>query len=797
MGAPNAPRSRDKYVTQGSKGVHKQGSGIGGGPVGSSNGYAGRPSGGSSSGGGVKRAAAGGGSGLIIVIIIIFFILKGGLGGNSGGYDGSGVSGTGNTGGTGSGYDFISDLGGNNGGQTTAPYTDNSNVQLDTSVAEGSRAKRTAIVGGGQDTITILVYMCGTDLESKHGMASNDLGEMAASNLSDKINIIVYTGGCNGWKTNGISNKVNQIYKVQKGGIKQLVADDGAKPMTDPNTLSSFIKWGASNYPADRYELILWDHGGGSVSGYGYDEKYKTSGSMNLSNINKALTAGGVTFDFVGFDACLMATAETALMMDKHADYMIASEETEPGIGWYYTDWLNKLSENTSMPTTEIGKNIIDGFVNECNRKCGGQKTTLSIIDLAEFSNTVPSKLTAFSKSINNKISSNDYKDVSNARYLTREFATSSKIDQVDLVDLANNVGNDEGKALAEALTGAVKYNRTSASMTKAYGVSIYFPYKRASYVDTVSKTYDDIGMDPEYTKAIKGFAKLETAGQVSAGGTGTPLSSLLGGSFGGTSSGGDSDMIGQLLGSFLTGGRSTPIDGLDSDNIGFMSDSDVSNEAAADYISANYFDTTNLKWEQDGDKYLLSLPDAQWDLVHAIDMNMFYDDGEGYVDMGLDNVYDVEDGKLVASTDRTWLAIDSQPVAYYRESTEDDGENYTITGRVPAMIDDERVNIILVFDNAHPHGYIAGAAPFCTDDENPIEGKTITEIPEGTSIQFLCDFYSYEGVYQDTYKLGEPVIYEPDILISNTDVGTGPVKITYRFTDIYNQEYWTEAIDK
>ena len=793
MPAPNAPRSREKYVTSGSKGVQKKGSGIGGGPAGSSSGYSGRTGG--SGGSGVTKAAAGGGGGLIVLIIIVVFILKGFGGGAGTGTSTPSATGTGT--GTGSGVDFISNLGnqGSTGGNNDS-FTPDSNVKLDTTVAPGSREKRTRIIGGGQDTITLLVYMCGTDLESKYGMASNDLGEMAGANLSDKINIIVYTGGCNNWKTSGISTKVNQIYQVQKGGIKQLVADDGAKPMTDPNTLSSFIKWGASNYPADRYELILWDHGGGSVSGYGYDEKYKSSGSMNLSNINKALKAGGVTFDFIGFDACLMATAETAIMLDKHADYMIASEETEPGIGWYYTNWLNKLSENTSMPTIEIGKNIIDDFVAECNRKCGGQKTTLSIIDLAEFSNTVPSKLTDFSKGISDKIEAKEYKTISDARYATREFATSSKIDQVDLVDLATNIGTPEAKALADALTGAIKYNRTSLSMTKAYGVSIYFPYKRVSYVDTVSQTYSDIGMDSEYTKAIKSFAKLETTGQISAGGTSNPLGSLLGSAYGNSSSGGSSDVIGQLLGSFMSGGRNISIDGLTGSNIGFMQDASVSNDAAADYISTNYFDSANLVWEKDGDKYLLDLPDSQWELVHAIDMNVFYDDGEGYIDLGLDNVYSVEDGKLVAETDRTWISIDHQPVAYYRESLEDDGENYTITGRVPALIDGERVNLILVFDNENPHGYVAGVAPFYTDDENPIEGKAVTEIPEGTEIQFICDFYSYDGVYQDTYHLGDAITYKKDILISNGDVGSGAVKITYRFTDIYNQEYWTEAID-
>ena len=68
--------------------------------------------------------------------------------------------------------------------------------------------------------------------------------------------------------------------------------------------------------------------------------KFAEYNQFNLSEINKALKDSGITYDFIGFDACLMATVETALVASNYADYMIASEETEPGVGWYYTDWL-------------------------------------------------------------------------------------------------------------------------------------------------------------------------------------------------------------------------------------------------------------------------------------------------------------------------------------------------------------------------------------------------------------------------------------------------------------------------
>ena len=622
----NRPRGRDKNVTSGGSGAHRRGEGLGTGRVGS-----GSFSGGSSSGGnGIKRAAAGGGGGLAIIIMIVAFILKGG-GGNSGNSGGSTPS------------DFSS--------SDTSSNSYISDTNVDTSVAGGSRAKRTVIKGNNKDTVTIMVYMCGTDLESKYGMASADMEEMRAASFGDNVNLIVYTGGCKSWKNSGISSSVNQVYQIKNGKINRLVDDDGSKAMTDPNNLANFIKYCSKNFPANRNELILWDHGGGSVSGYGYDEKNAKSGSMDLAGIDKALTSGGVKFDFIGFDACLMATAENALMLDKHADYLVASEETEPGIGWYYTNWLNNLGKNTSLSTLEIGKNIVDDFVGECGKKCRGQKTTLSVIDLAEFANTVPSKLSSFAKSVSTKITNEQYKEISDARYATREFAESSKIDQVDLVNLAENVGTNEGKSLADALRKAVKYNQTSSNMTNAVGVSIYCRYKRTSYVDTACSINNQVGIDSEYSKCIKQFASLETSGQIAAGGTGSALSSLFG--LGGSSgSSGSSDIIGSLLSGFLGGGSSgKSIAGLDGSNTEFMKDTDI--DSTSDYLASYYFDVNNLVWEEKDGKYIMSLPESQWELVHGIDLNMFYDDGTGYIDLGLDNIYSFdENNDLVADTD-------------------------------------------------------------------------------------------------------------------------------------------------
>ncbi len=828
----NRPQGREKHVTGVGKDIQKRGDGLHSGPVG-------RPAASSSSSGRRHTAqnsssargqqsygggrASGGRSPLLTIILAAVVLLGGGgfgisslLGGGGGDvepssgytqtYAPSGYSGQGAQSSQ-SGSDVTDILGGLLGGGSGTSFLSSSvgststgwsgggsnAARLNTSVDPAARPKYTKILGGGKDTVTIMVYMCGSDLESKSGMATADLAEMAKATASDKINIIIYTGGSTRWKNDFISSSVNQIYKLENGRFYCLVKDDGAKAMTDPSNLSRFIRYCAENYPANRNELILWDHGGGSISGYGYDEKSKGSGSMGLSGVTKALSDGGVKFDFIGFDACLMGTLETGLTLAPYADYLIASEETEPGIGWYYTDWLTALAGNTSISTPELGKRIVDDFVTTCDSRCRGQKTTLSVVDLAELEKTVPDKFRSFAESLSGMLQGNEYKTVSDARASTREFAVSSKVDQVDLVHLANNLGTPEAKALADTLLSAVKYNRTSSSINNAYGLSIYFPYQKMSRVNSAVNAYDAMGMDSEYSRCIRQFASMEASGQAASGGMGSPLGVLGGGSSGGGAVSGD--FISSMLGSFLGGGSSYGVSGLNSSNSGFLGKG-LSQEEIGAYLTEHRFDASALEWKYDGSEYVLALSEEQWSLVHDLALNVYYDDGEGYIDLGLDNVFEfTEQGALIGAYDGTWLAIDQQPVAYYYIDTVSDGSGYTITGRVPVLLNGSRADLIIVFDDAHPYGYIAGARSDYRDGETETVAKSMGELEAGDTIEFLADYYAYDGTYLDSYRIGDTHVYSGSEEISNVYINAEAASPVYLFTDIYAQSYWTPLI--
>ena len=801
------PRGREKNVTGYGKPIEKRGEGLGTGPVGKKDGYRGRnqsgsPFGGSSSGGGHNRSG-GGGKRIGIIGIILALVFGGGFGINS--LFGGGQTPSTPVTNTGSGI-----FSGFSNSSISSKWDGEDNRKvLNTTVSPAAAAKRTVIKGDGSDKATVMVYMCGTDLESKSGMASSDMKEMASATLNSNVDVIVYTGGCKSWRTGGISNSVNQIYKIHNGQMTCLVRNDGSDPMTRGTTLTRFINYCVKNYPANRKMLIFWDHGGGSISGFGYDERNPQSGSMSLKVIGDSLKATGQTFDFVGFDACLMGTLESALTLAPYSDYLIGSEETEPGVGWYYTNWLNNLARNPSISTLSLGKIIVDDFVAYCNQRCPGQKTTLSVVDLAELTATVPSAFKDFAVETAQLINSKDYKIVSDARAKTREFAISNKTDQIDIVDLANKLNTQDSKALADAVRGAVKYNDTSSSITNAYGLAIYFPYNKTSRVANAVKAYEAMGMDSSYTDCVRSFANLELSGQVVAGNQqpSSPLPSLQG-SYSGQSPASSID-ISSLLNALMGGGTASaaaPAQNAPSAAgagslmsiagalLGGQRSFDVEN--AVEVIAENQLDTSNFVWVKNGDDYQLALNADQWSQIHSLALNVFYDDGEGYIDLGLDNVYRItENGELVSDFDGTWLAIDSQPVPYYYTDTFDDGTNYSITGYVPVMINGDRAELILVFDNANPKGYIAGARYVYTKGETETVAKGVESLTKGDRIEFICDYYGYDGTYQDSYLMGEPVIYNGENTISNVIIDADKCSATYLITDSYNNEYWTPVV--
>ncbi|MBP5331979.1 MAG: hypothetical protein J6Y89_09025 [Lachnospiraceae bacterium] len=193
---------------------------------------------------------------------------------------------------------------------------------------------------GDPEGWTIFVYLCATALESKYGMGTGDLAEMLDAAASNKVRFVVQTGGTKQWQNQVIDTSKSQRYLVQNEDI-QLVDEGKTVNMGDAESLKDFLVWGLDNYSSQHIGLILWNHGGGSITRVCFDETNDWD-SLDLKDLDEALAGAlngtGKRFDFIGFDACLMGTIETANILTTYADYMYGSEETEPGSGWDYTE---------------------------------------------------------------------------------------------------------------------------------------------------------------------------------------------------------------------------------------------------------------------------------------------------------------------------------------------------------------------------------------------------------------------------------------------------------------------------
>ena len=843
MSPANRPGGRSRRTVSGGGNAYRRGSGLGSGSVGGGP----RGSSGGSFGSGGDRGVGGGGLLAVLLalliggagnngnnkrgclgrILVLALIVVGAVlllnmcsGNTSGGFlesllgdyatttSDSGLStvdGT-DSGSTGSGNSLSDALGSLLGsyGSTTgqiAPASGSDEVykphEPDRTVASAAREKYTDVAAA--ESVTVMVYMCGTDLESKSGMATSDLEEMVNATLGSNINVILETGGASNWQNQIIKSNTNQRYRIKQGGLETLNAKVGKRSMVDPDTLADFIQFSAKEYPADRYMLILWDHGGGSLTAFGYDELFPGD-SMSLDEINQALKDGGVQFDIIGFDACLMATLETALVTEQYSDYLVASEAVEPGTGWYYTNWLSALSDNPALDSLDLGKQIIDDYV----KMSGNSQTTLSMTDLAELNGTVPAAFKAFSSSTSELIAGDGYNSVANARSGSRDFSTSSKINQIDLIHFAENLATPEATALAQTLRDAVKYNRNSTSISHANGLSIYFPYQSMRSVSTAIETYNAIGLDKSYTECIKSFASVTSGGQVASGSSENPLGTLLGDNTGSllgsllggsaTSSdvaSGSTDTIAQLLDLFLSN-RSVVTGDKDSSWV----DEDLVRGSIADY-QANNAGFANMMITYKGDMPTLVLTEEQWSSVVTLEQNVYVDDGSGYIDLGLDNVADYdEDNDLIMAYDGTWMSLNGQIVAYYLISEDQVDDSYTILGRVPAMLNGTRVNIILEFTNENPYGMVLGAQYDYEATETDTVMKGLVEIVAGDKIDFLCDYYNYDGSFNDAYYLGEQMTATGSWEIGNAPLGDGVNwDMAYRITDIYGGQYWTPTV--
>ena len=232
---------------------------------------------------------------------------------------------------------------------------------------------------------TVFVYLCGADLESVDGSATGDLQEMAeATAACSKLRFVVEAGGSYTWHNELCADGGNTRLVISGGSIQAYEAQ--TSNMGDPVTLALFLDWGLENFRSQYIMLDMWDHGGGSIFGLCFDERYEDD-MISLFELDAALLYvlgnRGVKLDLIGCDACLMAAVEMANICVPYADYMLASEEYEWGFGWDYSGFATGINAGAADGAT-LGKYVCDAFYSSMNGYSSQYTSTLSVIDLSK-----------------------------------------------------------------------------------------------------------------------------------------------------------------------------------------------------------------------------------------------------------------------------------------------------------------------------------------------------------------------------------------------------------------------------
>lgn len=357
---------------------------------------------------------------------------------------------------------------------------------------------------------TIMMYIVGSNLESDSGIITADLAAIDPSKIDlTNTNVLIYTGGTKKWH-NFIKNDENAIYLLTSTGFKKIKAYPKTN-MGDANTLTDFLNYSYTNYPAGNFNLIMYDHGG-AIDGAIYDDF--TDDNLSLEDFANALKKSKFNsknkLQTVLFRTCLNGTLEVADVFKDYAEYLIASEEVTYGAGY-----SNVLSFVNNITASDDGVNFGKKFISQYKRQMeeidmfNNINSTYSIIDLSKITNVT----NEFNKFISNINLKNNYNTISRIRSTAYQYGNSAEsYDMIDLYNFASKVASESNysaSTLLNSIKSAVVFN--DSNMKNSYGLSIYFPYKgsigaKAKFLNV----YDKLTNFTNYYNFIRQFSSIQ-----------------------------------------------------------------------------------------------------------------------------------------------------------------------------------------------------------------------------------------------------------------------------------------------
>lgn len=598
---------------------------------------------------------------------------------------------------------------------------------------------------------TVYMYLIGSDLEDTTGAASINLAQIReATRAGEKLRFIIEAGGTGRWFTDGFKNRRVARYMIEGGKVTLLEVLPADTSMSERSTLEDFLIWANGSYPSDRRMLFFWDHGGG-LAGFGVDIvnpgqsggrsllSTRSDGSLlSMADIRSALKAAGTRYDLIAFDACLMQTMEVGQCLEPYADYLLASEESEPSSGMYYTAAFSKLAQQPNMDTIKFGAMMCSSYDQSLELLNGVPQAgyTMSMMDLRY----IPVVQETFIGYLNDlgeqfRTDKNSFIQMSTARSQAYEFQMEDQIDLIDFI-YQSSIPAAEKAEMISKISKAVAV-RSAASANHINGLAIYMPYDDLDSYTNMYQNLKALGMKSE-TKVYNDFA------------------------------------------SILGSQKATK----ESGYIGYYRDKEWFVDDFENYDVSVYRNDIPLIKRASG--YDIDLTDREWSTIVGCEQGMRLKVGSRYADLGSRNTLAIDgQGHPRLKFNEKWLAINNILVAVHPGQTRrgEDGL-ITYTGTVDASLNFmEPITIYIEWKNwggADISGKIVGYLPSDKDSDDIDESgmpRGIKQFKSSNVVTFRYDWYDEEGNYLST-ALGHLPI----------NVGVYGLKLSQR--DISAEEY-------
>ena len=597
-------------------------------------------------------------------------------------------------------------------------------------------------------TWAIYWYLCGSDLESNGGFATSDLMEMMEVALPENVRVVIQTGGAKTWQNNVVDADILQRYVYDSEGLT-LVDELPPASMGDAATLTDFLRYCKQNYPAEKTAVLFWNHGGGSVSGAAFDERYGYD-SLTLDEMQTAFgrvweaDENNPPLELVGFDTCLMATVDVAGTFAGTARYLVASEEVEPANGWDYTGWLGALAADPAMDGAALGEVICDAYYAGCQAVGTHSNATLSLTDLTRTGPLLEAyeafgaeALAAacedpgfFSRFARIAVQSENYGGN------TREQGYTNMVDLGHMARQSTGLLQTAGDVL-KALEDCVLYRVSGPYRAESTGLSCYYSYN-GDLNDLYG--YTNVGAG----QAFKYFYSYELTGQ------------------------------------------------LDDAGMEYISGMNYEELPQIQSLAAMGWDGMPLQVDEDGVSHLTLGPEAD-SILAGIGFSLYYFDEENDIMLllGTDNDMnaDWENGVFSDNFRGVWGGIDGHMV--YMELCFE-GEDYNLYS-VPVLLNGEPYNLQVAYDFTTEEWSILGARQGI--GEAGMSDKELRLLQPGdtlTTIWYLSSYSGEDGL--EAYAVEELTV-TADTAFAEMELPNGRYGMVFEMRDAMDNYAYSDSV--